>query len=229
MEVTGTVGGSLTKRAALLYTVPGRECWLFPFTFSYSDWTCSFELTAVHLITGILAVHFLVTLAWVGDAASVSALELIGWAQCGWQTQKQETVFSWNITSKCHMPACRKSLFNQGTQLTVTEDFIRIVSAVVLPVAPGAMSHAAAVHTPSVALLTHTVGWEPERKWYRLKLQMSTRRMWLKLFGQRKGSTHHSRTVSHQTYPCSGPCHHKSGCSWHSLRFHTQTHQCCYM
>ena len=36
------------------------------------------ELTAVHLITGILTVHLLVTLAGVGDAASVSALELIG-------------------------------------------------------------------------------------------------------------------------------------------------------
>lgn len=40
-------------------------------------------LTAVHLVTGVLAVHFLVTLAGVGDAASVSALELIGRAQRG--------------------------------------------------------------------------------------------------------------------------------------------------
>lgn len=43
-------------------------------------------------------------------------------------------------------------------ELTVTEDFIRIVTAVVLPVAPGAVAHTAAVHTPPVALLTHTVG-----------------------------------------------------------------------
>lgn len=40
-------------------------------------------LTAVHLVAGVLAVHFLVTLAGVGDAASVSALELIGRAQRG--------------------------------------------------------------------------------------------------------------------------------------------------
>lgn len=43
-------------------------------------------------------------------------------------------------------------------RLTVTENFIRVVSTVVLPVAPGAMCHTASVHTPSVALLTHTVG-----------------------------------------------------------------------
>lgn len=41
-------------------------------------------LTAVHLVTGVLAVHLLVTLAGVGDAASVSALELISCAQRGW-------------------------------------------------------------------------------------------------------------------------------------------------
>lgn len=79
--------------------------------------------SAIHLITGILAVHFLVTLAGVGDAASVSALELIGCAQCG-----------------------------------ITEDFIRTVSTVILPVAPGAMPHTAAVHAPPVSLLAHTVG-----------------------------------------------------------------------
>lgn len=45
----------------------------------------SFKRTAIHLITGILTVHFLVALAGVGDAASISALELIGCAQCGWQ------------------------------------------------------------------------------------------------------------------------------------------------
>lgn len=43
------------------------------------------QLTAVHLITGVVAVHFLVTLAGVGDAASASALELVGGAQRGCQ------------------------------------------------------------------------------------------------------------------------------------------------
>lgn len=38
---------------------------------------------AVHFVTGILAVHFLVTLAGVTDASSASALELIGRAQGG--------------------------------------------------------------------------------------------------------------------------------------------------
>lgn len=42
---------------------------------------------------------------------------------------------------------------------------------------------------------------------------------------QQKSFTHHSRTVSHQTCPCSGPYHHKSGCSWYSHHFHTQTHR----
>lgn len=51
-----------------------------------------------------------------------------------------------------------KYLFHQETRLTVAEDFIRIVSAVVLPIAPGAMPHTAAIHAPSVALLAHTVG-----------------------------------------------------------------------
>lgn len=79
--------------------------------------------SAAHLVTGILTVHFLVTLAGVGDAASVSALELIGCAQ-----------------------------------RSVTEDFIRIVTTVVLPVAPRAMPHTAAVYAPSITLLAHTVG-----------------------------------------------------------------------
>lgn len=34
--------------------------------------------SAVDLITGVITVYLLVTLAGVGDAASVSALELIG-------------------------------------------------------------------------------------------------------------------------------------------------------
>lgn len=56
------------------------------------------------------------------------------------------------------MTAGWENLFNQKTRLTVTEDFIRIVSTVVLPIAPGAVPHTAAIYTPSVALLTHTVG-----------------------------------------------------------------------
>lgn len=47
------------------------------------------ELTAVHLITGVFAVHFLVTLAGVRDAASVAALELIGRAQRRCHTQSR--------------------------------------------------------------------------------------------------------------------------------------------
>lgn len=39
--------------------------------------------SAVHLITGIITVHFLITFAGVGDAAAVPALELIGRAQSG--------------------------------------------------------------------------------------------------------------------------------------------------
>lgn len=56
------------------------------------------------------------------------------------------------------MTAGRKNFSNQSTQLTVTEDFIRIVSTVVLPVAPGTVPHTATIHAPPVALLTHTVG-----------------------------------------------------------------------
>lgn len=41
--------------------------------------------TAVHLVAGVVAVHLLIALAGVGDAASVSALELIGGAQRGWK------------------------------------------------------------------------------------------------------------------------------------------------
>lgn len=41
--------------------------------------------TAVHLVAGVVAVHLLIALAGVGDAASVSALELIGRAQRGWK------------------------------------------------------------------------------------------------------------------------------------------------
>lgn len=47
---------------------------------------------------------------------------------------------------------------HQSGELTVTEEFIRVVPAVVLPVAPGTVPDAATVHTPPVALLTHTVG-----------------------------------------------------------------------
>lgn len=49
-------------------------------------------------------------------------------------------------------------IFEYETRLTVTENFIRVVSTVVLPVAPGAVRHTSSVHTPSVALLTHTIG-----------------------------------------------------------------------
>lgn len=41
--------------------------------------------TAVHLVAGVVAVHLLIALAGVGDATSVSALELIGGAQRGWK------------------------------------------------------------------------------------------------------------------------------------------------
>ena len=44
--------------------------------------TCG-ELTAVHLIAGVVTVHLLVTFAGVGDAAAVPALELVGRAQSG--------------------------------------------------------------------------------------------------------------------------------------------------
>lgn len=44
--------------------------------------------------------------------------------------------------------------------LTVAEDLVGIVPTVVPAVAPGAVAHAAPVHTPSVALFTHTVGWD---------------------------------------------------------------------
>lgn len=70
MEVTGTVRGSLTKRAALLHTTAAHIDYFLVLLIG--------ALTAVHLVTGVLAVHFLVTLAGVRDAASVSALELIG-------------------------------------------------------------------------------------------------------------------------------------------------------
>lgn len=72
MEVTRTVCGSLTKRAAPLYTIAWEKVQC---TLTEPD---HFSLTAVHLISGIITVHLLVTLAGVGDAASVSALELIG-------------------------------------------------------------------------------------------------------------------------------------------------------
>lgn len=74
MEVTGTVRGSLTKRGELLLT----ETWELVLAFLIKVILIITELTAVHLIAGVLAVHFLVTLAGVGDAASISALELIG-------------------------------------------------------------------------------------------------------------------------------------------------------
>lgn len=77
---------------------------------------------AVHLIAGIVTVHFLVAFAGVRDAAAVSALELVSSAQSG-----------------------------------VAEELIRIVSAVILTIAPGAVAHAPAVHTSPIALLTHTV------------------------------------------------------------------------
>lgn len=47
--------------------------------------------------------------------------------------------------------------------LTVAEDLIRVVPTVVPTVAPGTVAHAAPVHTPSVALFTHTVGWGMKR------------------------------------------------------------------
>lgn len=52
----------------------------------------------------------------------------------------------------------------QKPQLTVAEGFIRIVLAVVLPVAPGGVSHTAAVDAAPVALLAHTVGWETKKQ-----------------------------------------------------------------
>lgn len=42
-------------------------------------------LTAVHFVAGVLAVDHLVTAAEVGDAASVSALELSRFAQGHWR------------------------------------------------------------------------------------------------------------------------------------------------
>lgn len=51
----------------------------------------------------------------------------------------------------------KKNFYNPQSRLTVTEEFIRIISTVVLPIAPGAVPHTAAIHTLPVTLLTHTV------------------------------------------------------------------------
>lgn len=73
---------------------------------------------------------------------------------------------TWDNVYKLKMSFDRKNSFNLETGLTVTEDFVRIVPAVVLPVAPGAVPHTAAVYTASVTLLAHPVGWEPDTQWY---------------------------------------------------------------
>ena len=78
MEVGGTVCGSFmtgkTQQPVGDVLTPASHL---------SILTESIRLTAVHFIARIFAVHDLVTLAGVGDAASIPALELICCAQCG--------------------------------------------------------------------------------------------------------------------------------------------------
>lgn len=66
-----------------------------------------------------------------------------------------------NCVKVSRLQAGTTSLITAG--LTVAEDLIRIVPTVVPAVAPGAVEHAAPIHTPSVALFTHTVGWDRKR------------------------------------------------------------------
>lgn len=65
-------------------------------------------------------------------------------------------------------------LLDAKPELTITKHFVWIVSTVVLPIAPDAVPHTAAIHAPSVALLTHTVGWNQTGD-DALKLRTTTR------------------------------------------------------
>lgn len=172
------------------------------------------RLTAVHLITGVLTVDHLVTAAGVGDAASVSTLELSGFAQGHWRTHIRTGIVTHTHTQP-----------HTHTQLTVAGQLVGVISAVVSPVTPEYVADAAAIDTAPVAFLTQPVRCrEQDRRqktcsscltmtniiklFYFLKLKLTSPKK-----TDARTQTHRSTTVSRLTCPCSGPCHHRSGCS----------------
>lgn len=181
MEVAGTVRGSFTKRAELLYTI----AWEKVFAFSISSLTESEHFNILQFISSLASLQ---STFWLHLLELEMHPPSLHW---NWSAEHSVAVEHKNetrclSTEKTSHESIGRNVFNQKTRLTVTKDFIGIVSAVVLPIAPGAMPHAATIHTPPVSLLAYTVGWEPHRKWCRLRLQMETYRMWLKLFWQKR-------------------------------------------
>ena len=85
--------------------------------------------------------------------------------------------------------------------------------------------HSARSHTACSLSCTH--GWLRTR--FKEKMQTQLNQADNKSVAAAVSFTHHSKTVSRQTCPCSWPCHRKSGCSSRSHHFHIQTHQCCCM